>query len=375
MNISAISIFTADLPLTQPFQHASSGLIDRLLEVVVKIETEEGAIGYGEVRGNAPYVTGETQGRVIASLTEALAPRLVALGPTSPAEIVRLMDRIVPGNTTAKAAVDIAVHDAAAKAAGIPVRQFLGGGERAQIRIHGTLPFCPPDEAARRVTAYLDQGLRTIKVRVGQRLFETDLARLDAVRAALAEHSAGREARVAVDANQAWTAKEAIRNLRSLEDRNLAWAEQPVPAHDVAGLMEVRDAVTAPIVADEACATPEDVLRLVEARAADAFHFKLCKAGGVRKLMAMVAIAEAAGLEYIIGQMDEGMLATAAGLHCAAASAPLSCELWGYQRVGRQPFSGLEMRGGAIRLPETPGLGVAVDEAGLVLVQRIGTPA
>jgi len=88
-------------------------------------------------------------------------------------------------------------------------------------------------------------------------------------------------------------------------------------------------------------------------------------------LMAMVAIAEAAKLPYMLGQMDEGMLATAAGLHCAAAAQPFTCELFGFRRVARQPFSGLAMQDGAIALPDAPGLGIRIDAAGLVPVARI----
>jgi len=178
--------------------------------------------------------------------------------------------------------------------------------------------------------------------------------------------------RLAVDANQAWTAKEAIPRLRELERHGLAWIEQPVRAGDIAGLREVRDAVGAMVVADESCGSPRDLLRLIETRSADGFHFKLCKAGGIRNLMAMVSIAEAAGYPYIVGQMDEGMLATAAALHCAAAANPFSCELWGYQRVGQQPFGGLEMVDGAMRMPARPGLGVTVDESALKSVARFG---
>jgi L-alanine-DL-glutamate epimerase-like enolase superfamily enzyme len=250
---------------------------------------------------------------------------------------------------------------------------MLGGG-RDTIRIHGTLPFCAPEEAARRAASYLDQGLRTIKVRVGLKPFDRDLARLEAVRRRLADHPAGAEARMAIDANQGWSVKEAIRALRRLESFDLIWVEQPAPAHDLAGLKEVRDATAFEVVADESCGDVEDLLRIVEARAADGVHLKLVKAGGVRPLLAMAAIAEAAGLPYLVGQMDEGMLATAAGLHCAAATAPLSCELWGYQRVGAQPFSGLRMAEGAIRLPEEPGLGIAIDESALTLVRRFEAP-
>jgi L-alanine-DL-glutamate epimerase-like enolase superfamily enzyme len=369
MRLAAASVFTADLPLAQPFRHASSGLIDRLEDVVVKVETAEGAIGWAEVRGNAPYVTGDSRGKVVAALTEILLPALMAAPETSPAGIRRFLDGVVAGNATAKAALDTAVHDAAARGLGLPLWRMLGAAEGRAVHVHGTLPFCSAEEAARRAAGYLERGIRIIKVRSGQSL-DLDIARMEAVAEVIARHPAGSGARLATDTNQGWTAKQAIRALRAMERFDLAWAEQPVAAHDVAALREVRNATAAPVVADESCGSLDDLLRLIEARAVDGVHLKLVKAGGVRALMAMTVVAEAAGLPYLLGQMDEGTLATAAALHCAAAAAPLSCELWGFQRVARQPFTPLVMRSGEVLLPEGSGLGIAVDESALTLIRR-----
>lgn len=375
MRISSVAIFTAELPLAQPFEHASSGRIERLEEVVVKVATTAGAEGWAEVRGNAPYVTGESQGRVVATLVDTLVPRLMLTPETSPAEIGRLLDAIVPGNVTAKAALETALHDAWAREVGMPLAQLLGAGAMRGVKVHATLPFCPPEEAVQRASVYLDHGIRTIKVRVGLRPFDRDLARIEAVAEAVARHPAGAEARLATDTNQGWSVKEAVRALRRLEGFDLLWAEQPVPGHDLAGLREVREGSLMPIIADESCGTPEDLLRIIAMRAADGVHLKLVKAGGVRRLLAMTAIAEAAGVPYLVGQMDEGTLATAAALHCAAVAAPLSCELWGFQRVGSQPFSALRMRDGRVDLPDGPGLGIQVDEGALHLVRRFEVAA
>jgi L-alanine-DL-glutamate epimerase-like enolase superfamily enzyme len=370
MRIRAISIFTVDLPLAQPFRHASSGLIDRLEQVVIKIETQEGHAGWAEVRGNAAYVTGDDRGRVLASLTGLLCPALLARPEISPATLGRLMDGIVAGNGPAKAALEIAAHDALARTLGAPLRHVLGAGNRASLAIHASLPFCPPEEAARTAIGYLDRGIRKIKLRVGLPRLDDDLARLDAVRDAIAGHEAADEVRIATGTNQGWSVKRAIDALRRFEAYDLAWAEQPVGAADLAGLSEVRQSTAIAVLADESCGTMTDLLRIIALRAADGVHLKLVKAGGVRALMAMVEVAEASGLPYVIGQMDEGTLATAAGLACAAAASPLSCELWGYQRVGAQPFSDLAMENGHVQLPAGPGLGITVDEAALTPVQR-----
>ena len=369
MRLAAITVFKVSLPLAQSFQHASSGLIQQLDEVVVKIDTEDGVTGYGEVRGNAPYVTGDSQAKIIDALRESFDSSATRRRRDLP-----VGGRVLHGPARSrKRAGEGGPGHRAARLCGQGGRHPGPGAARRTSRQRQEftvrIPFCPPEEAARRAWTELDLGVTAIKVRVGLRPFSADLARVQAVHQAIRAHPAAETAKLAVDTNQGWAVKEAIRALKQLEPFELAWAEQPVRADDIRGLKEVRNAVDVPIVADEACGSPQDLLRLIELRAVDAVHLKLLKAGGIRKLMGMVAMAEAAGLGYIMGQMDEGMLATAAGLHCAAASAPFSCELWGYQRVASQPFSGLEMEGGAIAV-KGPGLGVAVDEGGLTEVSR-----
>lgn len=374
MQLRAISIFTADLPLASPFRHASSGLVTRLEEVVVKLETIGGDFGWAEVRGNASYVTGDDRGRVLAALEGILCPALMAEPEIAPGRLGPWLDSIVAGNRPAKAVLEVAAHAALASSLGVPLRTLLGGRDVGSVRIHATLPFCPPEAAAKAAQGYLEEGIRTIKVRVGLQPFARDLARLEAARAAVSGHRADGEVRLSVDANQGWTVKQAKRALPHLEAFDLAWAEQPVAGHDLAGLREVRESSTTPVAADESCGSLADLVRIVAMRAADGVHLKLIKAGGIRALMAMVALAEAAGLDYVIGQMDEGTLATAAALHCAAAASPLSCELWGFQRVGSQPFAPLTMQDGCVQLPAGPGLGIAVDEAALTPVRRFQVP-
>ena len=359
--IRRATLFTADLVLAEPFEHASSGRIDTLNEVVLRLDGADGCIGWGEMRGNNHYVTGETPGRLAAVLQDIMLPRLAGQDASSPRFIASLMERAVVGNPTAKALVDIAVHDLAARSAGLPLHALLGGRRHDAVRCHATLPFCTPDEAARRAASYIAAGFTTIKMRLGMRPFERDLERLAAIRAAMPREGA----RLAADVNQGWGPKETIQNLRAMAPYGLAWIEQPVPAADFAGMRDVRRVSEIPVIADESCTSPAALLRLLHEDAADGYHFKLCKAGGIGALMAMIAIAEAAGRPYMIGQMDEGMLATAAAVQVALTADALSCELWGYQRVAAQPFRGLELRGGVMHPPGGPGLGIEVDPAGL----------
>ena len=127
MRIRSVTVFTADLTLANPFEHASSGRIEALNDIVLRLENEDGHVGYGEVRGNVHYVTGDTQGRVLAVLRELLAPALLGMDATSPHAAMERIVGMVVGNSSAKAVIDSALHDLFCKALDLPVHVLLGG--------------------------------------------------------------------------------------------------------------------------------------------------------------------------------------------------------------------------------------------------------
>lgn len=370
MNIASITIYRKDLPLADAFEHSSSGPITSLEEIFVKVEDEDGVAGFGEARGNCQYVTGDTPNRLVGVLTDALAPALLGCDPLAVGRVHEIMDGAVTGNTGAKSAVDMAIHDLLGKVLGVPAYVLLGGKNHDELMTDVSIPFCPPEEAYDRTRRHIDDGFRLIKIRVGLRPFQQDIERVEAIRRAVNDHPGGREVSLAADANQAWSVKEAITNIRQLTPHGLLWVEQPVASGNIYGLRDVTQRVDVAIMADESCGTPEDVLRLVSMRAADMLHLKICKAGGLNRIRTMMSIAEAAGVPYMIGQMDEGMLATAAAVHCAAASTGEHFELWGYHRVAQQPISGLRAEHGRMFVPDDPGLGVRVHEECLERVEE-----
>jgi len=200
---------------------------------------------------------------------------------------------------------------------------------------------------------------------------ESDKSRLTAVRDAIDEEPKGHEVILAADANGAWTAKEAVALLRQWEHFRLGFIEQPVPGEDIAGLRFVRENSGIPVMADESAHGPKEILRLIESQAVDLIHFKACKAGGLFPLRTMMALAEAAGISYMMGQTSEGMLATAAAVHAGAASRAKYFEVNSDRRIASQPFSGLELRDGCVTVPQRPGLGIEVDERALRCVAVI----
>ncbi|WP_080834320.1 mandelate racemase/muconate lactonizing enzyme family protein [Cohnella massiliensis] len=366
MFIVGIDVYRKDLRLDPPFTHASSGTVTHLKEVYVRIRTDAGWSGWGEVRGNCEYVTGDTPERVVSVLRHTFAPAMLGKPALNRNAINAALDRLISGNSAARAAVDIALLDLAGKALNVPASELLGGRLRTAVPSDATIAFGTPEEAEMEAEDYLEAGFRTIKLRVGPDR-AGDLERIRRARAAIDRKGLGRETLLCVDANQGWTPKQAVIRLQELEPLGVEWAEQPVPADNLAGLKLVKQRTSASVVADESCRTPADVARIAAEEAADIVHLKLIKAGSVANMQKMMAVAESFGLPYMLGQMDEGRLATAALVQIAAASKAGHFEVWGFQRVRPEddPVSGLAIAGGSVIVPAGPGLGVTVDESQL----------
>jgi L-alanine-DL-glutamate epimerase-like enolase superfamily enzyme len=356
MRIRRLEAFTARLPLSPGFSHFT-GRVTALEEVFVRLTADDGQAGWGEVRGNMSYFSGESPASIVAALRDYLAPLVVGLPLRERGAVIAQFDRALAGNAAAKAVLDIALHDLAARAAGVPLYRWLGGRRADRVAGSECLFYGPADEAAAQAQAYVAQGFRILKVRVGLEPFALDIARVRAVREAVGDAIA-----LAVDANQAWTVKQAIGRIHALERFGLDAVEQPVAARDLTGMAEVARAVDTPLMADESLYSLEDAMTLVRLGAVGYFHVKLVKAGGLHRARQLIALAEAARLGYVLGQMNEGMLATVAAAHLALASAPKYTELYGTDGIVADPTPGHVYESGALVVPEGPGLGVVPDE-------------
>jgi L-alanine-DL-glutamate epimerase-like enolase superfamily enzyme len=222
------------------------------------------------------------------------------------------MDNLVAGNPSAKAAIDIALHDIFGKTVGKELYRVLGG-YRTEVLTDITLSIKSPKEMARDAVRAIKKGFKALKVKVGVNP-EEDIERIRLIREAV-----GEKIEIRIDANQGWTPKQAIEVLNKIEKFNIQFAEQPVPAEDLKGLIEVKRNSPIPIMADESVHLPEDALRLIRAEAVDLINIKLMKSGGIHKAVKIAAIAEAAGIPCMIGCMGESEIGIAAGAHLAAA--------------------------------------------------------
>ncbi|OPZ40059.1 MAG: L-Ala-D/L-Glu epimerase [Synergistetes bacterium ADurb.BinA166] len=361
MKIRDIHLGVLSAPLKKPFKTALRTVLEVTTNVVV-VETDEGVCGYGEAPPTA-VITGDTNGAIRGAVEERLRPLLKGRDLEDLNGTLDVVDGALVHNTSAKAAVDIALHDLWGKSLGRPLYSLLGGASR-EIRTDYTISVNPTEVMVKDSLEAVAEGYEALKIKVGTD-FALDMERLSEIRRAV-----GGEILLRVDANQGWTAKEAIRTIRFLEDEGLGieLVEQPVKAHDYDGLKLVTDSVDTLVLADEAVFSPRDALVLLSMRAADLINIKLMKTGGIRNALAICAMARASGVECMIGAMMETKISVTAACHLASAIPVITrADLDPPILCSTDPVRGGAIyNGSTITLSDGPGLGIeGID--GLVL--------
>jgi L-alanine-DL-glutamate epimerase-like enolase superfamily enzyme len=309
VGIKAVEVYLVTLRYREPFRIAPSTSIETK-NVVVKVQTDYDVIGIGEA-SPSKRVTHETQETVLQTL-DAICPSLIGMCPLRIEQIIETMDNAVPEQPSAKAAIDMALHDVLGKTAKRPLFKLLGGF-RTSVLTDITLSIKEPQEMGHDAAKAVAEGFRALKVKVGIDP-EDDCERIRRIR-----ESAGSDIAVRIDANQGWTLGEAMNTLSKLEAFDIELVEQPIAADDIHGLATLRKSSPIPIMADESVHTPSDALRLIREDAVDLINIKLMKCGGIWNGRKIAALAEAAGVRCMIGCMGESAIGITAGVHLAAA--------------------------------------------------------
>lgn len=312
--IVAVDVETLDLAMSEPFEIAL-GTQERARNVLVRVEIEDGTVGWGE-GAPIPPVTGETQDTALAS-ARAAAELLQGESVTDYRRLVDTVRSTMPTMASASFAVETALLDAYCRGRGLPLAELFGGPPKP-VTTDLTIPIVPAEAAREAATRAVEGGFEQLKVKTGGPIID-DVERVTAVA------DAAPEAEIKVDANQGWTVAESVEFARAVRNRgvDLALIEQPVRADDVTGLARVRDAVSVPIAADETVFTPADALAVVRADAADVINVKLGKSGPLAA-EAIVSIAKAANLELMVGCMLESALGIHTSAHLVAGSGAFS---------------------------------------------------
>ena len=353
MKITGFRLGLLSAPLRVPFRTALRE-VGHVEDIVVELYTSDGAVGRGEAPPTAA-VTGETLGSIQAALAGHICPALVGREVSDLEELCSVISGSIVGNTSAKAAAEIAVWDLYGQACGLPLYKLLGGG-RTAMETDLTISVNHPETMAKDAAHAVAQGYRTLKIKVGENP-DLDLARLRAVRAAAPE------AVVRIDANQAWTPRQAVELLEAMqaEGLNLELVEQPVKARDLEGLAFVTAHSPVPVMADESVFSPLDAMTILQNHGADYINIKLMKCGGLSNALRIVSAAQVYGVECMIGCMLEAKVSVTAAVHLACAKGTITkVDLDGPALCSADPVvGGASFSGKDITLTDGPGLGIS----------------
>lgn len=353
MKIRKIEVGEVNIPLVTSFKTALR-TVDSVHDLIVRITADDGQVGYGEAPPTA-VITGDTMGSIRCAIEDFIAPSLVGMDILDIDGIMERLHGCILKNTSAKAAVDMAVYDLYAKSLGKPLYQVLGG-RRNTIETDLTISVNPIDEMVADSLKAVEQGFRILKIKVGKEGLG-DIQRIAAIREAV-----GSDVKLRIDANQGWTPKQAVQIISAMEDRGIEMdlVEQPVKAHDFAGMQYVTSHVYTPILADESVFSVEDAVAIIQGHAADLINIKLMKTGGIYQALKICALAETYHVECMIGCMLESKVAVSAGAHLAAAKGIITrADLDGPSLCSVDPYRGGPIyTGPSILMNDTPGLGI-----------------
>jgi L-alanine-DL-glutamate epimerase-like enolase superfamily enzyme len=350
VQITRIEAWPYTLKLRAPYAIAYE-TISECTNVLLLIDTNSGIKGCG---CSAPdqQVTGETHGDVLEVLHDRVIPDLLRKDPIRPAKLMERLTELAPNHPSLRAAVDMALHDILGKHCGLPVWRILGG-YRDRIKTSITIGILPCDETIREARERISQGFRCLKLK-GGRDVDADIERVMRVREAV-----GPAVEIRFDANQGFSVAEALRFVQGTRRARLELIEQPTPKGESDLLGRVTANVPIPIMADESLMTLRDAFRLARRNLVDMVNVKLMKVGGIDVALQINAVARAAGLEVMVGCMDECELAIAAGLHYALSRPNVVyADLDGHLDLIDDPTEGCVVLKNGVLFPQAkPGFG------------------
>lgn len=353
MIIKDIKVREVSIPLKKPFTTALRTL-NVLTTIIIEIITDTGDIGYGEASPTA-VITGDTLGSIKEAVENNIFPAIKGMDIDDIENIMIKINKCMIKNTSPKAAVDMAVYDLFCKKYNMPLYRYFGGAKN-EIETDITVSVKDAESMAEDAVEYVKEGYRTLKIKVGLDS-ELDIKRIKAIRDAV-----GFDVKIRLDANQGWKPKEAIRTIRKMEDMglNIELIEQPVVYYDIEGLKYVTDNVDIPIMADESLFTPFDAIKLLNMHACDILNIKLMKSAGLYNAQKIISIAEAMGVECMIGSMMESKVGiTAASCIAGGKKAITRVDLDASTLLAKDiVIGGVTIENSKITMPKGFGLGI-----------------
>lgn len=328
--------------------------------IVIKMYTDEGIIGIGEV---PPFIgcSREGQSTIIAIIKDYLAPIVIGKDPFNVEDIWKEMDRVVPGSPLAKSPIDIALYDIMGKALNIPIYKLLGGLVRDRIPLAGIVGYDESiDTMVKMGEKWMSQGYKSIRYKIGRGL-KKDEELLKAIREGL-----GEDVNIRVDVNQIYSPHEAIKIGKALEKYNLEVIEQPVSWHDIKGLSFVNKSLHTAIMPHESLYDIYDAVHLIENDAVSLFGIKIYRpGGGITGAVKTRTLGELFGIPCTVISCMELGVSTAASMQFAATIKRLdfACEATGPLVLdGDVVKNPITIKDGYAEVPQGMGIGAEIDD-------------
>lgn len=308
MRITGIKVYQVDLPLHEGSYKWSEGKsVDVFDSTVVRVETDAGIVGHGEVCPLGPVYLAAYAGGVRAGLAE-LAPQLIGQDPTQLQLLNHTMDYLLKGHPYVKSAIDMACWDILGQKAGMPVCELLGGRYGKDVVLYRAISQRPPQEMAENVAAYRAEGYRRFQLKVGGDP-DDDIERIRAARKALEPGD-----KLVADANTGWLMHEAARVVNAVSDVDV-YIEQPCATYEQC--VAVRRRTPLPFVLDEVIDNVDMILRGASEKAMDVVNIKISKFGGLTRANQARDLCVSLGIAMTLEDSWGGDIITAAIAHLA----------------------------------------------------------
>lgn len=329
--------------------------------LILRLESRDGveAFGYASDIPHLGFDIDRVE-REVAEVASRLS-RVNLLGhPLADADIDR---RLL--SPPAFAALEMAILDLRARTIGVGVVRLLGGAYSTEFPVLRILAIKTPEEMATNAKKLTDAGYRHLKIKIDRSTLDDDVARIRAIRDAV-----GSEVGLTLDANQSYDAADSVRLFDRVEDVGIDIFEQPVPIDDIEGLAAVSRRLEGRCIveADESCNSLERAWHLISTGSCTGISLKILKLGGITNCLRIAQMSQAAGVHCRVGAHVGSRALNAAALHLAASieNVGYACELGEFDRLDGDPFTGLEVEDGTVRLTDAHGLGVMLREDGEV---------
>ncbi len=350
MRITRIEAYAVTMPLSSPYTIAYE-TVDSTTNVFLSLYTNQNIVGYGCAAPDQ-LVTKETAMSALDAINSTAAPQLKGSDPLRLMKQIESLKKSLSSSPSVLAAIDMALYDILGKTAGLPLWKMLGG-YRDRIKTSVTIGILPLGESVKLAKEWIDQGFRCLKIKGGQSV-DDDIEKVLKIR-----ETVGNRIELRFDANQGYTVEESIQFVNETKSVALELLEQPTPKGKPDLLGRVTSEVSIPVMADESLMSLRDAFRLARRDLVDMVNIKLMKVGGIAEALQVNAVARAAGLEVMVGCMDESSLAIAAGLHFALARPNvIYADLDGHLDLLDDPARGaVILKKGVLFPTSNPGLG------------------